>query len=262
MRTNNWVRFDGEVTGTHARFKGFDTIQAVAYATYLAGGLGSDPLYPLGLPGTKPGNYLTLAPVWVATGGIEFGEKTGWFSRLSYRYFGARPLTEDGQIQSPATGTLNARIGYRFTNGWKIVLDGFNIANSRSDMIDYPANVFGRQDFALFPGYTGGSALASRNACSSRSIRRRSASPSPDRCRSMERRLRLRCRSRRRAFLIINKSARRPPARGAPPLRGKLLGAAATPLLSFKAFVSYVAWIPSPLMRPSSPLGTRGVGRM
>ena len=53
----------------------------------------------------------------------------------------------------------NARIGYRFTNGWKIVLDGFNIANSRSDMIDYAANVFGRQDFALFPDYTGGSAL-------------------------------------------------------------------------------------------------------
>jgi hypothetical protein len=113
----------------------------------------------LGLNGAKPGNYLTLAPVWVATGGIEFGEKTGWFSRLSYRYFGARPLTEDGQIQSPATGTLNARLGYRFTNGWKIVLDGFNIANSRSDMIDYAANVFGRQDFALFPGYTGGSSL-------------------------------------------------------------------------------------------------------
>ena len=154
------MRFDGEVTGTHARFKGFDTIEAVNYASYLAGGPGSDGgLWPLGLPGMKPGNYLTLAPVWVATGGIEFGEKTGWFSRLSYRYFGARPLTEDGQIQSPATGTLQARIGYRFTNGWKIVLDGFNIANSRSDMIDYQANVFGRQDFALFPNYTGGSAL-------------------------------------------------------------------------------------------------------
>jgi outer membrane receptor protein involved in Fe transport len=157
---NDWLRFDGEVTGTHARFKGFDTEQAVAFATYLSGGPGSDGgLWPLGLPGSKPGNYLTLAPVWVATGGVEVGEKTGWFGRLQYRYFGARPLTEDGQIQSPATGTLNARIGYRFTNGWKIVLDGFNIANSRSDMIDYAANVFGRQDFALFPGYTGGSSL-------------------------------------------------------------------------------------------------------
>ena len=156
----------------------------------------------------KPGNYLSLAPVWVATGGMEVGEKTGWYSRLSYRYFGARPLTEDGEIQSPATCTLQARVGYRFANGWKIMLDGLNIANSRSDMIDYQANFFGRQDFAVFPGYTGGSALASRNACSSRSIRRRSASPSPGRCRSMGRRLKLlRCRSRRRPLLIINKSA-------------------------------------------------------
>ncbi len=157
---SDWLRFDGEVTGTHARFKGFDTEQAVAYASYLTGGPGSDGgLWPLGLLGSKPGNYLTLAPVWVATGGVEVGQKTGWFGRLSYRYFGARPLTEDGQIQSPATGTLNARVGYRFDNGWKVVLDGFNIANSRSDMIDYQANVFGRQDFVLFPGYTGGSAL-------------------------------------------------------------------------------------------------------
>jgi outer membrane receptor protein involved in Fe transport len=153
----NWLHFDGEVTGTHARFRGFDTIQAVAYANNLTAGF-SDPLYPLGVQGSSPGNYLSLAPVWVATGGVEVGEKTGWFGRLSYRYFGARPLTEDGQIQSPATGTLNARVGYRFTNGWKLVLDGFNIANSRSDMIDYQANVFGRQDFALFPTYTGGSA--------------------------------------------------------------------------------------------------------
>ena len=35
---NEWLRFDGEVTGTHARFKGFDTEQAVAFASYLAGG--------------------------------------------------------------------------------------------------------------------------------------------------------------------------------------------------------------------------------
>ncbi len=153
----SWLHFDGEVTGTHARFKGFDTIQAVAFANYLAGGF-ADPLFPLAFNGSQPGNYLSLAPVWVATGGVEIGEKTGWFGGLQYRYFGARPLTEDGQIQSPATGTLNARLGYRFDNGWKVQLDGFNITNSRSDMIDYAANVFGKQDFALFPGYVGGSA--------------------------------------------------------------------------------------------------------
>ncbi len=154
---NSWLRFDGEVTGTHARFKGFDTIQAVAFANYLAGGF-ADPLFPLAFNGSQPGNYLTLAPVWVASGGVEVGEKTGWFGVLRYRYFGMRPLTEDGQIQSPATGTVNARIGYRFDNGWKVQLDGFNILNSRSDTIDYSANIFGKQDFVLFPGYAGASA--------------------------------------------------------------------------------------------------------
>jgi outer membrane receptor protein involved in Fe transport len=154
---NSWLHFDGEVTGTHARFKGFDTIQAVAFANYLAGGFG-DPLFPLAFNGSQPGNYLSLAPVWVATGGVEIGEKKGWFGGLQYRYFGARPLTEDGQIQSPATGTVNARVGYRFDNGWKVQLDGFNILNSRSDMIDYSANIFGKQDFVLFPGYAGASA--------------------------------------------------------------------------------------------------------
>ncbi len=155
----SWLHFDSEVTGTHARFQGFDTIQAATLASYLSGGPGSDGgLWPMGLRGLSPGNFLSLAPVWVATAGLEIGEKTGWFSGLQYRYFGARPLTEDGQISSPATGTVNARLGYRFDNGWKVQLDGFNITNSRSDMIDYQANMFGKQDFLLFPRYAGGSA--------------------------------------------------------------------------------------------------------
>ena len=91
---NSWLRFDGEVTGTHARFRGFDTIQAVAFLNNVLN-TGGDPLYPLNVLGSAPGNYLSLAPVWVATGGVEIGEKKGWFGGLQYRYFGARPLTED-----------------------------------------------------------------------------------------------------------------------------------------------------------------------
>jgi outer membrane receptor protein involved in Fe transport len=156
---NPWLHLDAEVTGTHARFKGFDAQQAVNYALYLSGGPGSDGgLWPLGRPGLSPGNYLSLAPVWVSTWGVELGEKTGWFGALRGRYFGARPLTEDGQIQSHATFTVNARLGYRFENGWKVQLDAFNILNSRADQIDYAANVFGKQDFAIIPTYAGGSA--------------------------------------------------------------------------------------------------------
>jgi hypothetical protein len=156
---NDWLRFDANVTGTHARFKGVDKFQALNAFNYIYGGQAADPLWPLGMWGIGVGNYLTLAPVWVANGGVEVGETKGWFSRLSYRYFGARPLTEDGTMKSPAAGTVQARVGYRFDNGWKFNIDAFNILNSRSDAIDYYANVFAIQHSVLYPWYAGGSAL-------------------------------------------------------------------------------------------------------
>src|SRR5208283_4708386 len=150
----SWAHLDADVTGTHARFRGYDYQMQINSVSYLLGGPGSDGgLWPLGLPGYHPGNYLMLAPVWVSTFGLELGEKTGWFGALRGRYFGARPLTEDGEIESHATFTVNARLGYRFENGVKIQVDGFNILDSRADMIDYQANVWGRQNFAIWPGY-------------------------------------------------------------------------------------------------------------
>jgi hypothetical protein len=85
----------------------------------------------------------------IASAGITLGEKTGWFSALRYRYFGRRPLTEDNAFVSPATGLLNGRIGYRFENGWRIQLDGFNLLNSRSDQITYAYGSLLKSD-ALF----------------------------------------------------------------------------------------------------------------
>ena len=43
----------------------------------------------------------------VGTLKLTVGEKTGWFAGLECRYFGKRPLTEDGACRSPATGLLN-----------------------------------------------------------------------------------------------------------------------------------------------------------
>jgi hypothetical protein len=148
-----WAHFDGEVSATHARFRGPDLVQQAVYLTSFF-----DPLFPLSVPGNAPGNYLINAPTVVATGGFELGEKTGYFGALRYRYFGPRPLTEDGQIRSISAGTLNARFGYRFDNGWKIQLDGFNILNNRGDMIAYGYGSFARSDFLFFahPGETMG----------------------------------------------------------------------------------------------------------
>ena len=129
----SWIRFDGDVALVHARYRGVDQLQAFAWLDLIA---------PDALPygtflGNAPGNYLQNSVAITAMGGLELGEATGWFGALKYRYVGSRPLTEDGYIQSPATGTMNARLGYRWADGWRLQLDAFNIFNSRSDQITY-----------------------------------------------------------------------------------------------------------------------------
>jgi outer membrane receptor protein involved in Fe transport len=128
-RPLSWLGLEGDIAVTHARFRGDDPNQAALYAS-LAG-------FPAAQIGNAPGNYIPGAPSMIASAGITLGERTGWFSGLRYRYFGPRPLTEDGAFVSPATGLLNGRLGYRFKNGWRVQLDGFNLLNSKSDQITY-----------------------------------------------------------------------------------------------------------------------------
>lgn len=125
----SWLSFDGDIAVTRARFRGDNAEQAAAHAE-LAG-------YPQSQIGNAPGNFIPGAPNLIASAGIRLGEATGWFGALRYRYFGPRPLTEDGAFVSPATGLLNGQIGYRFENGWRIQLDGYNLTDSRSDQITY-----------------------------------------------------------------------------------------------------------------------------
>jgi outer membrane receptor protein involved in Fe transport len=128
-RPLSWLSLEVDIAATHARFLGDDPDQAALYSS-LAG-------VPAAQIGNAPGNYIPGAPNVIASAGITLGEKTGWFGALRYRYFGPRPLTEDGVFVSPATGLLNGRLGYRFDNGWRVQLDGFNLLNSKSDQITY-----------------------------------------------------------------------------------------------------------------------------
>jgi outer membrane receptor protein involved in Fe transport len=125
----SWLTLEADIAATHARFRGDDSEQAATYAS-LAG-------FPAAQIGNAPGNHVPGAPNMIVSAGIRFGDSTGWFSGLRYRYFGSRPLTEDGAFVSPATGLLNGRLGYRFDNGWRIQLDGFNLLSSKSDQITY-----------------------------------------------------------------------------------------------------------------------------
>lgn len=128
-RPRPWLTLEGDLAVTRARFRSDNPDQAAAYDE-LAG-------YPASQIGNAPGNRIPGAPNMVATAGIRLGEATGWFGALRYRYFGPRPLTEDGAFVSPAAGLLNGQLGYRFANGWRLQLDGFNLLNSQTDQITY-----------------------------------------------------------------------------------------------------------------------------
>jgi opacity protein-like surface antigen/outer membrane receptor protein involved in Fe transport len=145
--TNNyqpvpWMRLDADLALTRARFVGFDTAQEQLYES-LAG-------FPQAQIGNAPGNYVYEAPWMVASAGITFGETTGWFSTLRWRYISSRPLTEDGTFQSPPVNTINGRVGYHFANGWRIQLDALNLLNSSSYNASYAYGALLPSD-ALFP---------------------------------------------------------------------------------------------------------------
>ncbi len=60
-----------------------------------------------------------------------------WSGALQYRYFGPRPLLEDNSIRSGATGTVNARVGYKFSPKLRLALEVYNVTNRRESAIDY-----------------------------------------------------------------------------------------------------------------------------
>ncbi len=83
------------------------------------------------------GNFIPGAPALVTSGGLTFGEATGWFGAFKARYFGPRPLIEDDSVRSLKSLVFNARAGYRFDNGVRVQLDVFNLLNTRTNQIEY-----------------------------------------------------------------------------------------------------------------------------
>ena len=109
-RPATWAMLDADFAYTYARFKD---------------------------AGNPIGTFIPAAPAAVASAGLTLGEDLGWFGALRWRYFGARPLIEDGSVYSGATSLFDARLGYTFENGLKLNLDVLNLLNTRADQIDY-----------------------------------------------------------------------------------------------------------------------------
>ncbi|MDR3415548.1 MAG: TonB-dependent receptor [Nevskia sp.] len=87
--------------------------------------------------GSVLGKRIAEAPTSVIALGATYQSGHGWDGALRLRYFGPRPLNEDGSISSHATKLLNASVGYRFTPHLHVSLEGTNLLDSRDHDVDY-----------------------------------------------------------------------------------------------------------------------------
>jgi outer membrane receptor protein involved in Fe transport len=56
---------------------------------------------------------------------------------IRLRHFGPRPLIEDASIQSSSTSIVNGEIGYKFSDRFRLVLEGFNLFDAKVSDIEY-----------------------------------------------------------------------------------------------------------------------------
>lgn len=73
----------------------------------------------------------------VASFGATVTQLGRWSGGVQARYFGPRPLTEDGSVRSRATALLYGRIGYALSAKTRIALDVFNLLDRKASDIDY-----------------------------------------------------------------------------------------------------------------------------
>jgi len=103
-----WLTFDADLAYSHARFVG-------------------DPIGP----------YIPGSPETVASIGASIDSIEGFLGSLRLRYFGPRPLYDDNSVRSDSSTLVNARVGYKFNNNWRIYLDIFNLFDAKVSDIDY-----------------------------------------------------------------------------------------------------------------------------
>jgi hypothetical protein len=114
----DWLSFTGDFAYTRARFTDPDTGDADVW------------------PG-HPGNYIPEAAKIIASAEAAIQNLGPWDGGIRMRYFGPRPLVEDGSVRSGPTLLFDARAGYHFNPVWHLQLDIFNLFNSHAHQIDY-----------------------------------------------------------------------------------------------------------------------------
>jgi outer membrane receptor protein involved in Fe transport len=73
----------------------------------------------------------------VISAGATVNSVRNAFGSIRLRYFGPRPLTENGSVRSKSTSVMNAEVGYKLTEAMRIAVDVFNIFNAKASDTDY-----------------------------------------------------------------------------------------------------------------------------
>ena len=89
------------------------------------------------------GDHIPGAVQTVVSAGVTLDSLRNIFGSARLRYFGPRPLVEDGSVTSHATSVVNLEAGYRIRKHVKIVADVFNLFNAA----DHPSTTTTRRDY-------------------------------------------------------------------------------------------------------------------
>ncbi len=108
-RARPWLLLDADLALSKARFTGHD----------------------------PAGDRIPGAIAKVASLGATVTQRGPWSGQFQLRYFGPRPLVEDGSLRSKSTTLAYLRVGYRFSNDLKLAVDVFNLFDRQASDIDY-----------------------------------------------------------------------------------------------------------------------------
>jgi hypothetical protein len=83
------------------------------------------------------GSHIPGSVETVISAGLSVDDVRGVFGSVRARYFGPRPLIEDGSVRSRATSLVNLGAGYKISPRVRVVLDVFNLFDAEDSDIDY-----------------------------------------------------------------------------------------------------------------------------
>jgi hypothetical protein len=83
------------------------------------------------------GDHIPGSIETVVAAGVTVDDIKGWFGGIRVRYFGSRPLIENNSRRSNPTTLVNAGIGYKLDQLWRVGLEILNLLDGEDSDIEY-----------------------------------------------------------------------------------------------------------------------------